>query len=110
MPLAVLCVCGKQFNVQEDLAGKRVKCPACQQGVTVPGTLVQPLPPAAADKAEPVPTKKRKAEGPQKSNKTMLWLGLGAGVLLLSCCCLGGVGAGAYFLFFAGTKDKALSA
>jgi hypothetical protein len=39
---------------------------------------------------------------PKKNNKTMLWVGIGGGVLLLGCCCLGLAGTGAYFLWFAG--------
>jgi len=38
MPIAVACQCGKTLNVRDDLAGKAVKCPACQQILKVPAT------------------------------------------------------------------------
>lgn len=36
MPIPVQCGCGKRFAVKEELAGKAVKCPACQQPVSIP--------------------------------------------------------------------------
>jgi DNA-directed RNA polymerase subunit M/transcription elongation factor TFIIS len=36
MPIAVACQCGKTLNVRDELAGKAVKCPACQQILKVP--------------------------------------------------------------------------
>jgi hypothetical protein len=36
MPITFTCDCGKQLRVKDELAGKRVKCPACAGGVTVP--------------------------------------------------------------------------
>ena len=88
MPIPVTCgACGKAFNVADDLAGRRVKCPACQQIVAVPGGA------AAADvEDEPAEAAPRKAKKPAGSNKQlMLWGGIAGGVvLLLSCCCLGG--------------------
>src|SRR5437879_1241330 len=96
MPLAVLCVCGKQFQVLDELAGKRVKCPACQQIVAVPGTLVLPLPAApeqeSADEDEFRPAGKKKKKG-SGSSKVLLWVGLGSGAVVLSlACCCGGFG------------------
>jgi len=37
VPISVQCDCGKHFKVLDDLAGKRVKCPACEKIVAVPG-------------------------------------------------------------------------
>jgi hypothetical protein len=34
--MEIACSCGKSFRVPDQLAGKRVKCPACQQPVAVP--------------------------------------------------------------------------
>jgi WD40 repeat protein len=31
-----MCVCGKQLRVKDELAGKKVRCPACQQPVPIP--------------------------------------------------------------------------
>jgi hypothetical protein len=36
MPIAVACKCGKKFQAPDNLAGKRVKCPGCQQSLMVP--------------------------------------------------------------------------
>lgn len=40
MPIPVQCRCGKHFAVKEELAGKAVKCPACQQPVPIPAAAV----------------------------------------------------------------------
>jgi multidrug resistance efflux pump len=36
MPISLTCECGKQLRVKEELAGKRVKCPGCQEILMVP--------------------------------------------------------------------------
>jgi hypothetical protein len=36
MPISVACRCGKAFAANDNLAGKTVKCPACQQPLTIP--------------------------------------------------------------------------
>lgn len=35
--LSVSCVCQARFRVKPELAGKKIKCPKCQQMLTVPG-------------------------------------------------------------------------
>lgn len=40
--LPVTCVCAAKFRVKPELAGKRIKCPKCGQGLTVPGSSDQP--------------------------------------------------------------------
>lgn len=47
MPVVVSCQCGQRFSAQEQLYGKRVKCPACG------GPLLVPAPAAAATAASP---------------------------------------------------------
>jgi hypothetical protein len=42
MPIAVSCQCGKTLNVRDDLAGKAVKCPACQSVLRVPSAAPNP--------------------------------------------------------------------
>ena len=49
MPIQIACACGKKLNVRDELAGKKVKCPACggvlvalEEAVTV-GRLVRIL-------------------------------------------------------------------
>jgi hypothetical protein len=41
MPISVQCGCGKSFAVKEELAGKAVKCPACQKPVSIPAAAAQ---------------------------------------------------------------------
>jgi hypothetical protein len=36
MAIAFSCACGRKINAKDEHAGKRVKCPGCQQPVTVP--------------------------------------------------------------------------
>lgn len=36
MPITFHCACGKTLRVQDELAGKRVRCPACQAIVVAP--------------------------------------------------------------------------
>lgn len=71
MPIAVSCQCGKTLNVKDELAGKAVKCPACQQVLKVPAngpaakaSPTKPNPastPGVARPAAPKPTAPRPA-------------------------------------------------
>src|SRR4051812_39377192 len=36
MPVAVACACGAAFNLRDEFAGKRLKCPKCGSTVTAP--------------------------------------------------------------------------
>ncbi|MFM9960137.1 MAG: hypothetical protein ACKV2Q_02815 [Planctomycetaceae bacterium] len=36
MPIKVTCACGKKLAVKDELAGKKVKCPACQKLLSIP--------------------------------------------------------------------------
>ncbi len=36
MSIAVACACGKRFKAKDEYAGKRAKCPACGQPLTIP--------------------------------------------------------------------------
>jgi hypothetical protein len=55
MPIKVTCQCGKSFAAKDELAGKAVKCPACQKPLRIPepaaAASAQPPAPAAANKA-----------------------------------------------------------
>ncbi len=57
MPVRVACPCGQTLNVPDQMAGKVVKCPKCQKGVSVPGgakaAVANPAVPAAASKGAP---------------------------------------------------------
>ena len=36
MPIKIACACGKKLAVKDELAGKKVKCPACQKLLSIP--------------------------------------------------------------------------
>lgn len=40
MPIPLKCACGKKFALKDELAGRKVKCPACQQVLSVPKSQV----------------------------------------------------------------------
>jgi hypothetical protein len=61
MPLLVSCSCGKKLRVKEELAGKRVKCPACASVLNVP------VP--AEDEAEDVPVQVEAVDPPPRARK-----------------------------------------
>ena len=85
MSIAVSCECGKAMRVNDSLAGKRVKCPACGAILKVPST-------ADASIA------KRPAKAvPQKGGNNVV-LNSVVGVALLAA-----LGIGAYFAFFSGS-------
>lgn len=44
MPIEFACECGKQLKVADEHAGKRAKCPACKNPVTVPAAELPPVP------------------------------------------------------------------
>ena len=39
MPISITCQCGKKLKVRDTLAGKKVKCPACQHLLAVPESM-----------------------------------------------------------------------
>jgi hypothetical protein len=64
MPITFACGCGKTLRVADEHAGKRVKCPACQQPAAVPAVpddagfeVVDDAPPPAPPPARPVVAK-----------------------------------------------------
>jgi hypothetical protein len=110
MPIPVSCACGKEFNVRDELAGRKVRCPVCQEVLAVPTAdedVAAGPPPRSGqrpafrdDDEDEAPPRRRRRKRDQPKSNAMLFALLGGGVLLLSCCCLG-VSAGGYFLFFA---------
>jgi hypothetical protein len=47
MPIAVQCKCGKAFRAKDELAGKTVRCPGCQQPLAIPSAAPAPARTAA---------------------------------------------------------------
>lgn len=52
MPLSFKCECGKALRVKDELAGKKVKCPSCNQVIVTPEITAEDLV-ATEDLAEP---------------------------------------------------------
>ncbi len=63
MPIAFACDCGKTFKVPDDYAGKRTKCPACQQALVVPTP--QPEPQAVTTESAEDAAFRALSEGPE---------------------------------------------
>jgi hypothetical protein len=57
MAIAFSCSCGRKINAKDEHAGKRVKCPQCQQVITVPAAVAAGAArkPAAAAPKKPAP-------------------------------------------------------
>jgi hypothetical protein len=119
MSISLICECGKKLAVKEELAGKKVRCPACESLLTVPSLSDEKLArkrPAAVhddeededrDQEEVRPRKKKKKKRAAKSNK-LTWIGAGVGVLLLGFCCVGLVAGGGWWFFLRGGPEKAI--
>ena len=59
MPIQVKCAnadCGKSLRIKDELAGKTIRCPGCQQPMKVPAAAVE----AAFEEAEEAPAKPAK--------------------------------------------------
>jgi hypothetical protein len=56
MPIKVQCACGAAFAAKDELAGRIVKCPKCQQPLAIPAAGAAPVAPVA--KAAPTATGK----------------------------------------------------
>src|SRR5258708_17142452 len=59
MPIKFQCACGKASGAKDELAGKTVKCPGCQQPLKIPGgapvAAKATAKPAGAKSPAPVP-------------------------------------------------------
>ncbi len=71
------------------MAGRKAKCPGCQAVLEVP---------ASATNGNGGSNGKKAA----KKSSMGLWIGVGAGVLMLGFCCVGTAGAGAWFFLLRG--------
>jgi len=91
MGIQVECACGKRLYAQDGQAGRKVRCPACQEPVKVPAMSLTETHPQTHDAnamAEPT-------DQPQGAGKALL-LGGGAIIGVLVCCVL----AVGYFVWF----------
>jgi uncharacterized Zn finger protein (UPF0148 family) len=53
MPIKVACKCGQSFAVKDEMAGKTLKCPKCQQPLPIPARTAASAAPAAAAAPQP---------------------------------------------------------
>ncbi|MBN2210684.1 MAG: DUF4013 domain-containing protein [Sedimentisphaerales bacterium] len=70
--------CQKKMGVPDDYAGKRVRCPQCQQPVTVPVNAPSPPPPSVSSPVErsetnPVPLEAFGELSPQDEDNRLIW-------------------------------------
>src|SRR5262245_61764707 len=97
---AVACACGQRFLAPAQLAGRRVKCPACGHPIDVPALAAGSVLDAAAQAMQSLPAVsplhgRTTAAAPTVRQRAMpagLWIGLGIGggvLLLLLMCGLG---------------------
>jgi hypothetical protein len=75
MPISLQCSCGRDLRLREELAGKKIRCPACQSVLAVPEMLEEveeePVPdvlPADDDETTPRPERRSaiQAEPPER--------------------------------------------
>jgi len=97
MAISITCECGKRLSVRDEMAGKRVKCPACMSVVPVPAVADEAEESAGTGKA----ATKGNGNGKKKRGKT-IWIVAGACVLMLGFCCLSTTALGAWFFFLRG--------
>jgi hypothetical protein len=112
VPVSITCACGKKLTVGDALIGKRVRCPQCQQVLSVPEEKsASPETPNSGQKtvSDAAAEKRRSAAagtGGKRKSK-LLWFAVIGGGLLLSCCCLAGLGGGVLFMLVPREKELA---
>jgi WD40 repeat protein len=78
----ITCSCGKSLRVNDDLVGKRVKCPACGERLLVEEDLPA-VPAERSDEATDKPRPRRKKSQKAKTPSNAVWLAVGGGGLLV---------------------------
>jgi hypothetical protein len=126
MPIAVSCrQCGKTLSAPDQLAGKKVRCPACQAVLVVPSPLAEETFKVADVEPEPVKRQPRrvpdepdedededkqeerrggKKRGERARGCLDVLVFLVAGTMLLTCCAGGGVFVWFRFYNFTGQE------
>jgi hypothetical protein len=74
MPITLSCSCGKVFTLKDELAGRRIRCPACQGVMEVPAPeeeMVEPVVTEEPDAGEEeLPAQKPKKKKKKKKKMT----------------------------------------
>jgi predicted Zn finger-like uncharacterized protein len=87
MPQLVSCPhCQRQLNVPDNLLGKNVKCPSCQNTFTASAAGPAPEPPAPSAAGGGAATGGGSTGG-QRPHRGMLVMGLGIGGIVFQLCC-----------------------
>lgn len=90
MTIRVRCDCGKLLQVRDELEGKRVRCPGCEEPVLVTAgspAVRKGRPARDADEEDDEPEDRparKKAGKRRKGSNGALWLGLGGGAAALA--------------------------
>src|SRR5262245_10061940 len=118
MPIVICCPCGKQLNLADDLAGAKIKCPACQAVLGVPAPvqdnpfpLAQPILPKDRLRSqeemwdetdERLRRRRDKHETPRSTTRLYFYIGSLLLILFLGLGC----GIGGWFYFYAFTGNE----
>lgn len=105
MAINVACDCGKTFKVKDELAGKKVKCPACQSVLTIPEGSEEDEAPASSVGRGSARNDNGGPKAGKKNSKVLLFVGLGVGVVMLGFCCIG-VGVAGWLIFGRSSPEK----
>ncbi len=103
MPMVLTCKCGKKIKVNDDLAGRAVRCPGCQKPIRVPRS------PEDEDRPDPKPMPRQTDEDhtPKKKRPARQLVGW----ILLGCVLLAGALVALYVFVLAppgGPGEKAI--
>jgi hypothetical protein len=73
MPIAVTCECGKNLRLKDELAGRRIRCPACQAVFRVPLSATKAAALAAAKAGKPPPAPLEEDDMPPVKSAVSEW-------------------------------------
>src|SRR5262245_8633892 len=112
MSITFRCNCGKKLQVADDMAGKHVRCGACQSVQSVPSAVVATVRPARPEEIsaaraerpadEPAPARKPRRVKKPGGSSALLFILLGVGALIL----LGCLGVGGFLVYYFGFSGK----
>jgi hypothetical protein len=113
MSITFRCNCGKKLQVSDDMAGKQVRCGACQSVQSVPSAVVATVRPARPEEIsaaraerpadEPAPGAKRPRRVKKSGGSSaLLFILLGVGAVIL----LGCLGVGGFLVYYFGFSGK----
>jgi hypothetical protein len=115
----ISCTCGKRLAIADHMAGKKVRCPACQNVLRVPADIATPILEAEPvtdivhSPTAPVPAKKRefqqdsslKAKARRRLSRAVVWFCVFLRVSGLGTC---GAGAAVVVWKFLGSVDRVM--